>query len=31
VAALAEIREAARAIREAVGRRERDDHQGKSA
>ena len=29
--ALAEIREAARAIREAVGRKERDDHQGKQA
>jgi hypothetical protein len=30
-ATLAEIREAARAIREAAGRKERDDHQGEQA
>jgi hypothetical protein len=30
-ATLAEIREAARTIREAVGRKERDDHQGEQA
>jgi hypothetical protein len=29
--ALAEIRDAARAIREAVGRKDRDDHQGQQA